>query len=83
MPMLLLRCKEPELELVEGGFDLRRLNDIFDLRVWIIFNTHLFVTLPTNRDADLQLAGHLSKVLGLRVAHDDPLVQQSVIGLLV
>ena len=69
--------------MVEGRFDLGRLNYIFYLRVRIIFNAHLLVALSANCDADLQLTRHLSKVLRLWVAHNDPLVKQCVVGLLI
>jgi hypothetical protein len=69
--------------LVEFRFNLGWLDDVLLFWVGIFLYTNLLVTYTRNRDTDLKLAGNLTEILTLRIAHDDPLVEESMVRLLI
>ena len=75
----LLRGKHPAVQLVELWLNLRWLQVLLLLWVRVILDGHLFVTGATDGDAELEVGSDLAKLFALGVAHDDPLVHESVI----
>jgi hypothetical protein len=51
--------------------------------VGVLLDSDLLVTSARNCDTDLKLAGNLAEILALWVAHDNPLVEESVVRLLI
>lgn len=75
----LLCLVQSDLELVELWLDLWRLEHIVLSGIGVIIDGHLLVSLTCNRDTDLEVASDLSKVVTLRVAHDEPLVHEGMV----
>jgi len=78
-----LSCEESKTQLVVLGFDLGWLDDVLFFGVGVLLNADLFVAFSTDRYTDLELTGNLTEILALRVAHDDPLVEECMVGLLI
>jgi len=74
-----LGAEESNVQLVKLWLNLRRLDNFFLMRMWVLTDCDLGVALSADRDAQFKVAGDLAEVIALGVAHGDPLVHHGVV----